>query len=320
MIKFFRSKLIKSVKSKRINVFLLFLLLSFLFLLLTKLTKDYTKTITFQIKPINAVENYVILKDTSHKVNITLSTYGFKLLGYYLSNPFVEVDLSKLDDHNKKYIWTNRKGFAYINAQFGENVRIIAVNPDSIEFRYDTNAVKIIPVEFNKEVSFVPGFDISEDYQLIPDSIKVMGPKILLDSISVVQTQLLNLEEVQSNIDTPLNLILPDSSENLVYSHKKIIVKGKVDKFTEGTIQVPVDIINVPKELKINYFPKMIGVSYYTSLSTYKEVNINEFIVECDYKNLVEGSTYLEPELMKHPENVKNVRLNQKRIEFIISE
>jgi hypothetical protein len=130
----------------------------------------------------------------------------------------------------------------------------------------------------------------------------------------------LNLEEIQSDIEIPLNLILPDSSENLVYSHKKILVKGKVDKFTEGTIQVPIDIINVPKDFKINYFPKVVGVSYYTSLSTFNEVNINEFIVECDYKNLVEGSTHLEPKLMKSPKNVKNVRLNQKRIEFIISE
>ncbi|MBT8393725.1 MAG: YbbR-like domain-containing protein [Bacteroidia bacterium] len=320
MIKLLRSKLIKLVKSKRINVFLLFLLLSFLFLLLTKLTKDYTKTITFQIKPVNAVENYVILKDRSHKLNITLSTYGFKLLRFYLSNPTVEVDLSKIDDYDNKYIWTNRKGLASVNAQFDENVRIIAVNPDTIEFRYDKNAVKVIPVEFNKEVSFVPGFDIYEEYQLIPDSIKVIGPKILLDSIKVIQTQLLKLEEVQSNINTPLNLILPDSSENVVYSHKKIIVQGNVDKFTEGTVQVPVNIINVPKDLKINYFPKTIGVSYYTSLRDFKDVAFNDFIVECNYKNLVEGSTFLEPQLIRFPENVKNIKLSQKRIEFVISE
>ncbi|NNL15775.1 MAG: YbbR-like domain-containing protein [Flavobacteriaceae bacterium] len=320
MIKLLRSKLIKLVKSKRINVFLLFLLLSFLFLLLTKLTKDYTKTITFQIKPVNAVENYVILKDRSHKLNITLSTYGFKLLRFYLSNPTVEVDLSKIDDYDNKYIWTNRKGLASVNAQFDENVRIIAVNPDTIEFRYDKNAVKVIPVEFNKEVSFVPGFDIYEEYQLIPDSIKVIGPKILLDSIKVIQTQLLKLEEVQSNINTPLNLILPDSSENVVYSHKKIIVQGNVDKFTEGTVQVPINIINVPKDLKINYFPKTIGVSYYTSLRDFKDVAFNDFIVECNYKNLVEGSTFLEPQLIRFPENVKNIKLSQKRIEFVISE
>lgn len=320
MINFIRSKLIKSVRSKRINVFFLFFLLSFMFLLLTKLTKDYTKTLVFQIKPINAAENYVVLKDTSHKLNITLRTNGFKFLKYYLSDPSVTVDLADLESKNNEYYWTNIKGMAHINSQFGENVKIMAVNPDSMIFRFDRNAVKKIPVEFNSNIAFVPGFDISEKLELIPDSIKVIGPKIVLDSISKIQTQMLDLKEVKSDIETPLNLILPDSSENLVYSHKEIIIKGKVEKFSEGLIEIPVDIINIPSDLKINFFPKTIGLSYYTSLSNFNQVNKNEFIIECDFKNLIEGRTYLEASLVKYPSKVKNVKLNQKRIEFIISE
>ncbi len=320
MIKFFRSKLLKSVKSKRINVFFLFFLLSFMFLLLTKLTKDYTKTITFQIKPINVAENFVILKDTSHRLNITLRTYGFKFLKYYLTNQSVTVDLSELDSNNNEYIWTNSRGIPHINSQFGENVKIMAVNPDLIIFKFDRNAVKKIPVEFNSNISFAPGFDISGNFELIPDSIKVIGPKILLDSINKIGTQLLTLKDVKSDIDTPLNLVLPDSSRNLVYSHKEIIIKEKVEKFTEGIIEVPVDIINIPNDLKVNFFPKTIDVSYYTSLSNFKDININDFIIECDFKALVEGRTYLEASLVKYPLNVKNAKLNQKRIEFIISE
>ena len=320
MIKFIRSSLIKSIKSKRINVFILFFLLSFLFLLLTKLTKDYTKTLIFQIKPINAVENFVILKDTSHRLDITLRTYGFKFLRYYLSNPTVTVDLQELDRRNNQYIWTNIRGMAHLNSQFGESVTIMAVNPDSIIFTFDRNNVKKIPVKFDSDVSFVPGFDLIGNYELIPDSIKVMGPKILLDSITLIQTQVLSNQDIKSDFDMPLKLILPDSSENLVYSHKKIRVKGKVDKFTEGIIEVPLDIINIPKDMKINYFPKIIGVSYYTSLVNFKEITKKDFQVECDFNDLIEGRTYLEPILKKYPEKVKNVRLNQKRIEFIISE
>ncbi len=320
MIKFIRSSLLKSIKSKRINVFLLFFLLSFLFLLLTKLTKDYTKTLVFQIKPINAVENFVILKDTSHRLDITLRTYGFKFLIYYLSNPTVTVDLQELDRRNNEYIWTNIRGMAHLNSQFGESVKIMAVNPDSIIFNFDRNNVKKIPVKFNSDVTFVPGFDLIGNYELIPDSIKIMGPKILLDSITFIQTQVLSAQDIKSDLDMPLNLILPDSSENLVYSHKKIMVKGKVDKFTEGVIEVPVDIINIPKDMKINFFPKVIGVSYYTSLVNFKDITKSDFILECDFNDLIEGRTYLEPVLRKYPEKVKNIRLNQKRIEFIISE
>lgn len=287
--------------------------------MLTKLTKDYTKTITFQIKPINAAENFVILKDSTHKLNITLQTYGFKFLKYYLSDPVVTVDMSELDSKNNEYFWTNTRGLAHINSQFGENVKIMAVNPDSLVFYFDRNDVKKIPVEFNSKISFAPGYDINGAFRLIPDSIKIIGPKILLDSILKIQTQELILKDVKSDIDTPLNLILPDTSQNLVYSHKVIEVKGKVEKFTEGIIDVPVDVINIPSDLKINFFPKTIGVSYYTNLNNFKNINKNDFIIECDFNNLVEGRTYLDASIVKYPEKVKNVKLNQKRIEFIIS-
>ena len=103
MIKIIRSKLIKSIKSRRINIFLLFLVLSFMFLLLTKLTRDYTKTLTFAIEPENVKENYVILTDSTHKLDITLTTYGFKLLRFYLSKPTVKVDLSEMDTKGNQY-------------------------------------------------------------------------------------------------------------------------------------------------------------------------------------------------------------------------
>ena len=319
MIQSIKSKILRSIKSKRINVFLLFLALSFMFLLLTKLTKDYTKTITFTIKPINAVENHVVLKDSIHKLDITISTYGFKFLKYYLSNPKVTLDLKDLDKINNQYIWTNSKGISHLNSQFSETVKILAVNPDSMVFRYDISNIKKVPIQLNSEVTFAPGYDILNDYSIIPDSIKIIGPKVLLDSINVIQTELLSLNEVNSDINTELNVILPDSSQNVVYSHKKVNIQGHIEKFTEGSVEVPVDVVNVPNNVVVNYFPKSINVLFYTSLSNYKKVNKNDFIVECDFSSFQEGTTFLDPVLVKFPENVRNLKLGQKHIEFIIS-
>ncbi|MCP4969643.1 MAG: YbbR-like domain-containing protein [Arcobacter sp.] len=298
---------------------MLFLVLSFMFLLLTKLTQDYTKTITFAIRPINAVENHVILKDTTHKFDITLSTYGFKFLRYYLAKPEVTVDLNDLENIDNRYTWTNSAGLAHLNSQFSENVKILAVNPESVVFRYDVSGIKMVSVQLNSEVNFAPGYDILNGFKVDPDSIKVIGPKILLDSIKIIQTEIISLSEINSDINRPLNVILPDSSQNVVYSHKKVNIKAQVEKFTEGTVEVPVDLVNVPNDVLVNYFPKTINVMYYTSLSNFKNIKNSDFIVECDFNNLKKESTFLEPRLVKYPENAKNIKLGQKHIEFIIS-
>ena len=74
-------------KSKKINVLLVFVLLALLFSLLTKLSKDYTKTISFDIEMTNVPSQYVILKDSVQMLDVTLTSSGFNLLKYYLIDP-----------------------------------------------------------------------------------------------------------------------------------------------------------------------------------------------------------------------------------------
>lgn len=319
MIQDIKLKLIRSFKSGKLNIFFLFLALSFMFLLLTKLTREYTKTIVFNANPVHAKENYVILEDTTHKFDVTLRTNGFRLIKYYLSTPSIEVDLQDMDVVGNHYIWTKNKGISGINSQFNENIELIAVNPDSMSFQFDVNTIKTVPINLKSDVTFVPGYDVSGGLKLHPDSIKIIGPKVMIDTIHIIKTEEFKLENINTDIDSELNLVLPDSSESITYSHKKIKVTGHVEKFTEGEVEVPIDLVNAPKDAEVIYFPKTVNVTYYTSLGNYKNINKNDFIVECDFKDLDTNATYLQAKLVKYPEHIKNVRLVQKQIDFIIT-
>lgn len=65
MIKKIKLELLTSIKSKRLNVFLLFLFSAFIILIFTKLSKEYTNTVTFNIKKINVPQDKVILNDST---------------------------------------------------------------------------------------------------------------------------------------------------------------------------------------------------------------------------------------------------------------
>ena len=272
--------------SKKVNVFLLFVLLALLFSILTKLSKDYTKTITFNIQPINVPEDKLILKDTLHELQIDLTTYGFKLLRYYFVTPSIKIDINELDNVNEEYIWTQRKAFSRIVSQFDTNVKIENINPDSLRFRFDTNAIKMVPVVLNSDISFSPGFNTVEKYQLVPDSIKIIGPQVILDTISQVTTSKVTLADINTDISQQAELNLP-MHEQLRFSHKMIRFTGKVDRFTEGSINVPVVVTNVPDNIEINIYPKTIPVIYYASLSNFERITVDQFAVECDYNKAV---------------------------------
>ena len=307
-------------KSKKINVLLVFVLLALLFSLLTKLSKDYTKTISFDIEMTNVPSQYVILKDSVQMLDVTLTSSGFNLLKYYLINPQLNFDFSTIKRDKKHYVWTKNSQFQSIVNQFNVATSINALKPDTIKFNYDARFIKRLPVVLEQNIKFASGFDIDDSYVLEPDSIDVIGSKMVIDTLKQIKTETLSLSDVNSDINFIVTLNLPNNSDGFLVSSSQVEVFGAVTKFTEGSIFVPVRITNLPENLSINYFPKEIEVIFYTSLENYGNISINSFKVECDFGTLNDFENQLIPKIIEKPTQVKNLRLGTKSIEFIIKQ
>jgi hypothetical protein len=322
MLNKLRKEIATSIRNKKINVFFLFLLLAFVILIFTKLSNLYTNTITFDIHKINIPEENVVLNDSNAKLRVTLKTHGFKWLSYYIYPPKITVDFSKDVTKTKSaYIWDKTKAYMYSDTQFGDNVELINISPDTLVFKYDVNLVKKIPIVLNTDVTFVSGFDLTGNYKLTPDSLVVVGPDIIASKVTSIETETLKINDVKSNISRKVKLKLPKkNNKDLTFSISEVHVSATVEKYTEGTLKIPVTVTNVPKNMTLNYFPKEVVVVYYTSLKNFKEVTANDFVVECDFSAIANQQPYLTPKLSKTSQLIKSAKINQQRIEYIILE
>jgi hypothetical protein len=144
-----KNKTIKSnlVQGKRLNVFVLFLVLSFLISLLVKLSNTYTQTLKFELVPTQLLSNEVLISNASKSIKVTLSGKGFELLKYYIYPPKIEVDFSQLNKDKALYYWTERSQFEHIINYFDEKITLKSINPDTILYPYDRQFIKKIPVE-----------------------------------------------------------------------------------------------------------------------------------------------------------------------------
>jgi hypothetical protein len=251
-------------------------------------------------------------------MRIMVTAYGFRQIKYYLKKPSIDIDFSTLDKNTTHYNWIAKRELSNIIRQFDINEKIESIIPDTIVFRYDVNTIKKIPVVLDVDIKFSSGFDVNGAFKIEPDSISVIGPKIVLDSISMIYAEKLELDNVVSDVNSTVKLKLLSQHQDLKFSQKQAQVTGTVEKFTEGIIEVPVNVINIPKNIKIKYYPKTIPVIYYTSLSNFKSISSSSFIVESDYNSLSAADSYLIPEIVQQPDLVKNARLSIKRIEFIL--
>ncbi len=319
MIRKLRKELITSIKNRRLNVFLLFLFSAFAILVFTKLSKEYTNTIAFNIKKINVPQDKVILKDSNQELRIRLKTHGFKWLRYYLSKPDISIDFSnEVYSTGTKYVYT--KPLSYLNEkkQFQKQVKLLDVSPDTLLFRFDTNMVKKIPIIVQADIDFAPGFDVLGHYRSEPDSIVVIGPHAIVNTLEFLETETVTLTNIKMDISEKTSVVLPENQSDLKFSAEEVTLVADVEKFTEGMLKIPITLVNVPQGTSVKCFPKEVNVSYYTSLDNFNNIKPKNFKVVCDFKKVGGNQTFLIPELTKFPGGAKYIKLNEQRVEFII--
>lgn len=315
-----KNKMLQLFRSKKLNVFVLFFIISLTILILSKLSQNYQGTLVFKVKPINVKDTQVILNDSLNQLNVTIDTYGFEWLRYAISKPVVEVDLeSDVILKDSILIWTEKKGFSNISKQFGKDIKVININPDSLVFRYDINQVKKVHVKVDLDVSFLQGFNTLDSLKVTPDSIKLIGPASLLKSINFIKTKHKTFSDLKGNVDKTIQLVMDGISDDVKVESNTVQFHLEVSKFTEGIVTLPVAIVNVPEDVKINYFPKQVTVKYATTINDFNSISEEDFKVECDYANS-KNNSYLIPKIVASPKNVKNIRLQEQQIEFIITQ
>ena len=309
----------QKIRAKRLNVFLLFLVLAFFISMLSKLSSPRMHTLQFELQPLKLPPQELLVQDPLPKVDVTITTNGFNLLKIAFQKLLLKIDFSTLQKDDKAYYWNESEHRSKLAQFFGANTTLESIRPTSLTFNYATQFVKKVPVFIKVEPNFVIGYDLETPLKSHPDSIAIVGPKKYLENINKVSTKNLTLNDVQKDIETTVDLDVSNYPAYLKFSKTKVLLTGKVDKFTEGKIAVPVQLVNLPKNLTLSIFPKEIPVVFYTSLSAYNSIERNDFRIECDYNSLDLSSNVMIPKLVLYPKSAKTAELQINSLEYVIT-
>lgn len=257
--------------------------------------------------------------DSLQKVTAVVEAKGFSLMPYLFTDEInIDIDAkSDVEKTNDTFIFNVAKNRYLFEAKLGESYVIRSLKPEILSISYSKLESKMVPLNLVSNIEYGPGFDLFGEFVLSTDSITVVGSKESISLIKELQTQPLNLENINADIKATLTV---DASEyeGVEVFPKQISVAGKTARFTEGTIEIPVIITEKPEQAQINVFPKSVSVSYYVALSEYNNISPSDFIVECEFPEDLSKVSYLVPKLTKKPEIVKRATIKQKRIDFII--
>ena len=291
---------------------------TFLWLAL-QFSKNYSQEVTFKVM-YQEIETDKLIKPTSdQEIKMVLEGNGFQLLKYSLFKKTVDLDTRKAINTSKNHaFFTGKPMINAIKSGLDYTGEISFILKDSLHIYYDVFKEKEIPIKLLSKISYNQGFMSTKGLQSTQKSIKILGPKSVMDTLSYISTEVLTLENVTKDYEGNLKLKPNKKIQGLSFDTKKIPVNLSVDKLTEGEINVPISVLNLPKGLKVQLFPKQVSVVFSVVLKDHAKLSAKDFKVVADLSHASGNSNKLILKLLSFPENVLNARLTEKEVQYIV--
>lgn len=312
----------KNNKSNKLYyTFILFSFLSVIFWFMTKLSKEYDSSIKYPVSYINLPSNKLLQEKPSEYIDIRIRATGFKLISSKVSPRKLTIDASNIYGKSltNYYLLLSQQKLS-VQKQLNTGVKVAYFIKDSVHFKLGVLNQKKVVVKLISDLLFAEGFELNNSISIQPDSILLTGPKSTLDTISFVSTGLLQKKELNVSINEFLDIKEFNPDSNVSAEKDKVLITASVERFTEGSVEVPIKVINIPDGKQINTFPKFVKVTYRIALSNFNKIDSSTFLIECDY-DISENNNlpYLIPRLIGSSSMIKNARISPQKIDFLIN-
>ena len=313
----------KNNKSNKLYyTFILFSFLSVIFWFMTKLSKEYDSSIKYPVSYINLPSNKLLQEKPSEYIDVRIKATGFKLISSKVSPRKLTIDASNIYGKSltNYYLLLSQQKLS-VQKQLNTGVKVAYFIKDSVHFKLGVLNQKKVIVKLISDLLFEEGFELNNSISIQPDSILLTGPKSTLDTISSVSTGLLQKKELNVSINEFLDIKEFNPDSNVSAEKDKVLITASVERFTEGSVEVPIKVINIPDGKQINTFPKFVKVTYRIALSNFNKIDSSTFLIECDY-SISENNNlpYLIPKLVGNSSMIKNARISPQKIDFLINE
>lgn len=194
------------------------------------------------------------------------------------------------------------------------------VYPHSIHISLDENLVKAVPVKVGLHLELRPGYTMVDPPRLIPDTVKVAGPKEVVQTIEYVMTK----RDTLWNVETPISMVVPlmtSSSHLLEYSHNSVHFYQNVQAISERIIsEIPVEVVNIYPGLRVFVNPSTVALTVVGGVDRIAEIRPEDIRVTIDFSEQWRNKQqFYEPRVVV-PEGVISWQdLSPRNVELVVT-
>jgi len=274
---------------------------------------------------VNNPKGKVIVGEPANSLQLKVTAYGYNLLRYSLGSSMMPLTIDLLNapviplrNSETRYYLLTSKIIHSFESQLSSELTLEEIQPDTIFFEFADLVAKRVNVVPDLRVSFERQYMQSGPLVVEPDTITISGPSSIIDTITNIKT----LPLVYDKLYLPLEEMatLP-KIQQVGFSHRKVMVKLPVEKYTEATIQVPIEIRNKPPDINIKLIPSTVDLKCNVVLSRYNLLKSSDFTLSVEYKSIEENkSGRLRVIVSRKPSYIHKIDFKPKYVDFIIEQ
>jgi hypothetical protein len=305
------------IKRGPLKTFLFFLGFSTVIWIFVQFSKRYTVAVELPLTYINVPKDKILGDKKPATLDLRVRDYGFKIAKYKMVPPQLAIDVSDARQEGEELVFDLEQQKSSILAQLNLDYEDANFLQENIRINFEQKAVKTVNIVSQIELGFAVGYSALEKINLQPDTVRISGPRSVLDTLEEVNTVPLKINNISKDVNGTIEL---DKSglDNVTFFQEEVKFSLRTDKFTEGKVEIPIELVNVPENYNIVVFPKEIAVFFQVSLQDFDKVKPSSFKVVVDFRNKLPEEGYLLAQVTQKPTFVNNIRLSENRIQFVV--
>ena len=309
-------KFLKRFPTKdRFKFFFLFVLLSFIFWFSTKLSNTYQIEQSFSIHWKN-IPKEIVLNHDSSELSLSITASGIEILWYRLFKNKINLVINKNIFIGKEaHVSIDNERFN-IQQQLFDNTILNQITTPVIKIAYARLGVRKVKITSEPILKFRAGYLSDSPLTISPDSLLVRGSQDVLDTLTIVKTVSFIMEDVFESFQKVIAL---EDLTNLQFDIQEVNIKQEVSRYSEKQFILPIEIINIPKSVKVKLFPPTGTLKATMPLTLLNGFNARDFMLVVDYELILKNElTHLPILLVKQPSQVKKVIWEPKTVNYLI--
>ena len=317
LLRYYILKLKSFLFSKDVLSFLLFLVLASGFWFVNALDKERETEISIPLRFVSLPKNIAIINDYPANITIKVKDKGINLFTY--TRPkfnSISFDLGRVFYEKGEITISSDQIRAKLARILLPSTSILEIKPNALSFHYESLDTKVLSVEFDADIELAHQYILSDEIQISPATITVFGPKSVLDKMTTIKTESVELAKLSDT--THLNCkLLPVKS--VKFANEEVKVSIFVEMFTEKKMQLPVTVINCPENKIIRTFPAFVNVSFNVGMSHFNSVKQDDLMVLLDYNEIAKNNNLKQRlRIENNTSFISNLKAVPQEVEYII--